>query len=94
MAASRLEMVVCLDKMFKNRYGFRREIGIEKYCGSLITQLLDWKAKGSYIGLLQTDISGAYTNVHHKRLIIAIFELIERSMLPQEAFLTTKNLGF
>jgi len=34
--------------------------------------------------LLQTDISGAYTNVHHKRLIIAIFELIDRSTLPDD----------
>ena len=82
MAAARLEKVVNLDEFFQNRFGFRRQLGVEEFTGTLITKLMEWKKQGSYIGMLQTDISGAYTNVHHKKLVLAIYDLIERSAMP------------
>ena len=84
LAAARLEEVVNLDSIFQSRFGFRRKIGVEEYIGSLITKMTDWKSLGSFVGLLQTDISGAYTSVNHKKLILAIFDLINRSEMDAD----------
>ena len=79
MVAARVQPIMDDDEVYKDRFGFRTELGCEEYLGSLFDEVIEARNNKQEIGLIQCDLAGAYTSVSHKRLILAFFEFVQRS---------------
>ena len=79
MVATRISKLVDADPKFANTFGYRDKLGCEEYFGTFIHQVSEWQNKGEVVGVLQCDVQSAFTSVQHKRLVIAMFEFVERS---------------
>ena len=77
LEGSRLQLEVDKSPTYKNCYGFRKELSVEEYAGSLVTKAHEWKKLGMFVGMFQLDVSDAYTSVPHKRAVLAIYDLIK-----------------
>ena len=86
MVATRISKLVDSDPKFANTFGYRSQLGCEEYFGTLIDQVSQWQNDGKTVGVLQCDVQSAFTSVQHKRLVIAMFDFVERSDGPDKPY--------
>ena len=79
MVATRISKLVDQDPKFANTFGYRDKLGCEEYFGTFLHQVSEWQNMGEVVGVLQCDVQSAFTSVQHKRLVIAMFDFVERS---------------
>ena len=79
LEGSRLELEVDKSPVYKDCYGFRKQLSVEEYAGTLVNQAHEWKKQGLFVGMFQLDVSDAYTSVPQKRAVLAVYHLIKQT---------------
>ena len=82
--AARVHPHMDKDDKYKDRYGFRPDLGCEEYIGQAISTVQDWKEQGFEVGMIQCDVASAYTNVPHKKCVIAFHDFVKRMDGPDD----------
>ena len=83
LAASRFDVLIHLDPVYRECYGFKTVVNTEDFFGRMFGIVEAKKLEGKYVSITQLDVKGAYTSVPHVKLILAMDAFINRTADPK-----------
>ena len=82
LAAIRFDPLIRADKTYDESYGFISGLSTEEFFGRMLGIVEEKKLNGSYVGMTQMDVEGAYTSVPHIEMILALEDFVNRTDDP------------
>lgn len=82
----RAAILIDKDPRYSNCFGFIKELGIEEFDGTFIQTVSDWQNAGFEVGCGQVDVEAAFTSIPHKRLILVMYDFVERSKDEEKSY--------